>query len=195
MRSGGKDYRTPAPVAALQGLKVTKVACGDFHSVALTSEGRLFSWGGGGSFFNRGQCGHGNNQDSDSPELIKSLQHKVIVNLVCGGYHTLALSSDNELYSWGSGLYGECGFGAFVHSNVPRQVPFSASKGSASFDVCPGVRARIGWRRHRGRHSHHEKRNFVARPASGNSSDQGHSGRRPPFDSSHRYSRAVVESG
>ena len=125
MRGGGKDYRSPAPVIGLKDVKITKVACGDFHSVALTTEGKLYSWGGGGNFFNRGQCGHGNNKDSESPEIIRSLEKKIIVNLVCGGYHTLALSSDNELYAWGSGLYGECGFGAFVHSHTPKMVIFS----------------------------------------------------------------------
>ncbi len=54
--------------------------------------------------------------------------------MVCGGYHTLALSSDNELFAWGSGLYGECGFGAFIHSNVPRQVVFDPVR-NASFEA------------------------------------------------------------
>ena len=110
----------------LASCKVKKVACGDFHSVALTVDGKLYSWGGGGSFFNKGQCGHGHNKDSESPEIIKDLERKRVVDVVCGGYHTLALTEDNELYSWGSGLYGECGFGAFVHSNSPKLVQFSS---------------------------------------------------------------------
>jgi len=114
-------------VIGLASTRIKKVACGDFHSVALTEDGKIFSWGGGGSFFNKGQCGHGNNEDTITPEIIKDLETKTVVDVSCGGYHTLALTSDNELYSWGSGLYGECGFGAFVHSNVPRLVHFSAS--------------------------------------------------------------------
>ncbi len=112
-------------MVGLRGIKVTRVGCGDFHSIALSTEGKLYSWGGGGNFFNRGQCGHGNNKDTETPELIRSLEHKVIVKFSCGGYHTLALSADNEVYAWGSGLYGECGFGSFSHSNVPKLVRFN----------------------------------------------------------------------
>eukprot|EP00831_Metopus_contortus_P038762 TRINITY_DN3041_c0_g1_i1.p1 TRINITY_DN3041_c0_g1~~TRINITY_DN3041_c0_g1_i1.p1 ORF type:complete len:333 (-),score=55.80 TRINITY_DN3041_c0_g1_i1:558-1556(-) len=131
VRGGGKDYRSPAPVMGLKGIKIKQVGCGDFHSIALSMEGQLYSWGGGGNFFNRGQCGQGNNKDMEGPELIRALEQKNIIHFRCGGYHTLALSDDNELYAWGAGLYGECGFGAFSNTNSPRQVLFS-SKGSTS---------------------------------------------------------------
>lgn len=40
-----------------------------------------------------------------------------------GGFHTLALcEEDNELFAWGSGTYGECGFGEFQASNRPKLV-------------------------------------------------------------------------
>lgn len=56
---GGKELNRPGQVLALRDKEVVYVDCGDFHSVALTSDGKVYSWGGGGSFFNRGQCGHG----------------------------------------------------------------------------------------------------------------------------------------
>lgn len=121
-RQGGKDFRSPGRVIGLGDNQVKKVACGDFHSVALTVTGKVYSWGGGGSFFNKGQCGHGRNKDSESPEVIKALASKKVIDIVCGGYHTMALTETNELYAWGSGLYGECGFGAFLNVNTPKQV-------------------------------------------------------------------------
>lgn len=39
-----------------------------------------------------------------------------------GGFHTLALCEDNELYAWGNGMHGECGYGEFVETNRPRKV-------------------------------------------------------------------------
>jgi alpha-tubulin suppressor-like RCC1 family protein len=45
--------------------------------------------------------------------VIESLAHKRIVQASAGGFHTLALSDDNDLYAWGSGTYGECGLGEF----------------------------------------------------------------------------------
>jgi alpha-tubulin suppressor-like RCC1 family protein len=135
VRGAGKDYRSPAPVVGLKGIKVVKVGCGDFHSVALSTDGKLYSWGGGGNFFNRGQCGQGHNKDSESPELIKALDHKFIAKLSCGGYHTLALSDDNELFAWGAGLYGECGHGLFSHTNTPKTVKFTSAQSNGEVKV------------------------------------------------------------
>jgi hypothetical protein len=58
----------------------------------MIDDGSLYSWGGGGNFFNRGQCGFGHNRDVESPERIKSLEGKRFVKVSCGGYHTLALT-------------------------------------------------------------------------------------------------------
>ncbi len=50
------------------------------------------------------------------------LSSKRVVQVSCGGYHTLALTETNELYAWGSGLYGECGFGEFLNTSSPKLV-------------------------------------------------------------------------
>ena len=39
--------------------KVVYVDCGDFNSAALTDDGELYTWGGGGKHLNKGQLGHG----------------------------------------------------------------------------------------------------------------------------------------
>ena len=85
--------------------------CGDFHSVALSESGVLYTWGGGGSFYNRGQCGHGHTKDIENPTSVPAFSHRYIIAVSCGGYHTLALTDTNDLFAWGSGLYGECGYG------------------------------------------------------------------------------------
>ena len=46
----------------------------------------------------------------------------MIAKVSAGGFHTLALCDDNELYAWGSGTYGECGYGEFQETNKPRLV-------------------------------------------------------------------------
>ena len=45
-----------------------------------------------------------------------------VIKFSCGGYHMMALDQDNELWSWGSGLYGETGQGEFVDSKIPTRV-------------------------------------------------------------------------
>jgi alpha-tubulin suppressor-like RCC1 family protein len=55
---GNKSQR-PSMISGLNNINIIKIGCGDFHSVALSDQGILFTWGGGGSKYNRGQLGHG----------------------------------------------------------------------------------------------------------------------------------------
>ena len=95
----GKAINKPGLVQGLSGKEVIYVGCGDFHSVALTNDGKVYTWGGGGSFFNRGQCGHGHVKDILEPSAIPAFTNKNIIQVSCGGYHTLALTETNELYA------------------------------------------------------------------------------------------------
>jgi alpha-tubulin suppressor-like RCC1 family protein len=51
-----------------------------------------------------------------------------VIKVSAGGFHTLALCDDNELYAWGSGTYGECGYGEFQETNKPRLVKLPYEK-------------------------------------------------------------------
>lgn len=119
---GSQDISRLGLVSTFVGKNVVYVDCGDFHSVALTADGRLYSWGGGGSFFNRGQCGHGHTNDLETPEPLEFFKGTAVKQVSCGGYHTLALTDRQEVYAWGSGLYGECGFGEFLNTATPKLV-------------------------------------------------------------------------
>lgn len=79
--------------------KFISVQCGASHSLALTAKGQVYSWGKN----TQGQCGHGNNEDSLKPNLVKKLLDIEIVQLAAGWEHSLALSKDGKIYSWGSG--------------------------------------------------------------------------------------------
>jgi alpha-tubulin suppressor-like RCC1 family protein len=72
----------------------------------------------------RGECGHGKFDDSESPMRIKFFDGKVIVKICAGNHHTLALTSNNELYSWGAGTNGQCGYGEFENTAIPQIVNF-----------------------------------------------------------------------
>ena len=52
----------------LVGQHITDIACGDFHSIAINSVGKIYSWGGGGQNKNKGQLGHSNKKDLPHPE-------------------------------------------------------------------------------------------------------------------------------
>ncbi|QPG74674.1 hypothetical protein FOA43_002006 [Brettanomyces nanus] len=84
------------------GLKNVKfIGSGEYHSFAITYEGKVFTWG-----LNQfGQCGIATNIEDGSiitrPTEIQELSDKDIVYITGGEHHTLALSSSGEVYVFG----------------------------------------------------------------------------------------------
>lgn len=74
---------------------ITDIAIGDHHSVALTNTGSVYSWGGGGSSYNKGQCGHGDAVDRIIPTKIAYFSDKYVTHIACGGYHTIIATKEN----------------------------------------------------------------------------------------------------
>ncbi|OQS02913.1 regulator of chromosome condensation (RCC1) [Thraustotheca clavata] len=109
---------TPEPVS---GEEWTSVYCGWNFTVGLTINGKVFCWGKQGE----GQCGLGYaNQDQYIPVLVQALIPYQIVQVACGYTHTLALSNEGEVFSWGLGEYGQLGKGS-VYQPVPELVDMS----------------------------------------------------------------------
>lgn len=86
--------------------KITEVALGKEHNVALTADGVLLTWGDG----MRGQLGIGELCHSEKPVVIENLQGIVISSVVCGGWHSVALSHTGDAYVWGWNESGQLGF-------------------------------------------------------------------------------------
>ncbi len=105
---------TPQRVDYFSGNNVRSVACGTRHTLALTNDGQIYSWGfGGGSpnlysftkWFRRPSAlGHGVNVDSFSPAPIEVLQNEKIVQATAGHDFSFALAENGKVYGWGSGL-------------------------------------------------------------------------------------------
>jgi alpha-tubulin suppressor-like RCC1 family protein len=87
----------PIMIRALEKKFIKKIDCGDFHSLALDNNGEIYSWGSG----KYGECGNGKFADVEVPTKIKYFEGKKFVNIVAGNHHSLALTSQNELYGWG----------------------------------------------------------------------------------------------
>jgi len=51
-----------------------------------------------------GQLGHNNRDDQIIPKEVEALADELIVNVVCGGYHTCAVTSTGSIFTWGSGI-------------------------------------------------------------------------------------------
>ena len=126
---GEKSSEAPARVAALEGVPLAAVACGDFHSAALDEQGRVYTWGWGGSYFGGyGMLGHGGTDEHKTPKLVESLVAEgcAIRAVSCGEAHTLLLTDDDELLVCGAGEYGRLGTGSTNDLLVPEPVTFLA---------------------------------------------------------------------
>jgi len=136
---GGSD---PQPVEQLIQMqaRIIQVDCGDFHSIALDQMGRVFSWGGGGQSYNKGQLGQGHLGNVEQPQQITDLAAHRVTQISAGGYHTLAVTDEHLLFSWGSGQYGECGNASQSNVLKPTQLKLPADK--ESFGGTDGARER-----------------------------------------------------
>ncbi|KAK1279505.1 hypothetical protein QJS04_geneDACA021289 [Acorus gramineus] len=107
---------TPTKVDALP-VHVAAVVCGGFFTMALTSDGQLWSWGGmaddgkvlswghGG----HGQLGHSSTQNQKVPLVIDALSDKRVAYIACGGSSSAAVTDKGELYMWGNSKDNQLG--------------------------------------------------------------------------------------
>ncbi|WP_158587882.1 RCC1 domain-containing protein [Actinomadura logoneensis] len=108
---------TPGPVALPEGVSLTNIDAGDYHNLAVTSEGRVLGWGQNAY----GELGNGTEPVGVvSIPVYASLPAGVTVTQVSGGYHhSLAVTSDGRVLGWGYNGYGQLGDGSTTTSNVP----------------------------------------------------------------------------
>ena len=90
-------------VANLDDVEITEVACGKHHTVALSANGDVYTWGHG----KEGALGHGNFEQVNEPKKIETLSN--IVKIDAGGDFTIVQDKDGHLYSFGRNQYGQLG--------------------------------------------------------------------------------------
>ncbi|CAE8585442.1 unnamed protein product, partial [Polarella glacialis] len=105
----------PRVVDILRPHFVNTIACGKAHTIAVSDRGRMFTWGAGAC----GQLGHPDTSsfpsDEDGypfqpvPREVEHLREQKVVATACGDVHTLALTDEGHVYSFGGGSYGQLG--------------------------------------------------------------------------------------
>lgn len=96
-------------------MKVSDVAVGKEHCMALTAAGDVITWGNG----MRGQLGIGELCHAEKPVPVESLQGVCITTITCGAWHCAALSESGDLYVWGWNETGQLGFPYKSESSHP----------------------------------------------------------------------------
>jgi len=125
----GKPVDFQPTLTQVQGLpKIQQTAVGKSHSIALSEKGEVFTWGFGGSSFQQGALGHGNKDTQTTPKQVKALEKQKVIQVAAGHHHSLALTADGQVYSWGNGENGVLGHGSSGNLAAPTPLEFFADK-------------------------------------------------------------------
>eukprot|EP01036_Dinobryon_divergens_P025455 gene25456-34005_t len=87
------------------GAKAKQVSCGGKHTLILTEELEVLSFGVG----EFGHLGTGSTEDSLVPAPLVSLESMDVVQVAAGFDHSLVLTSDGRVHSWGRNNMGQLG--------------------------------------------------------------------------------------
>ena len=79
-----------------ESIQWIEIACGDHHTVALTRNGEVFTWGNN----KFGQLGHGEKIPLNAPKRVESLCGITVVKVDCGEYHTAVVTKEGALLTW-----------------------------------------------------------------------------------------------
>lgn len=110
-----QKQHVPRPISILEdGTVVSKVACGTSHTVVVTSDKKVFTWGG--------DSGEAALRQINFPNGVS------IKSVAAGNAFTLAISSDGQVYSWGTGLDGRLGIGNTRNFRNPQKVPIPSNE-------------------------------------------------------------------
>ncbi|KMQ83795.1 rcc1 and btb domain-containing protein 1, partial [Lasius niger] len=94
----------PTRVAGLSEKRIVDIACGSYHSLALTNDGKVYGWGEN----NHRQLGYVvHNYGSALPSLVKfELEGKKIDHIACGSMFNMVVT-EGKLYGWGNNENGQ----------------------------------------------------------------------------------------
>ena len=110
---GGVAEYAPKVVEGLTTVRIVSIAAGLHHSLALSATGVVFSWGEA----SKGALGLGDESEANlhSPypvtKLLECCYHERarVCAISAGGSHSVALTHQGTLYSWGTNFNGQLG--------------------------------------------------------------------------------------
>ncbi|MCB1208644.1 MAG: choice-of-anchor D domain-containing protein, partial [Verrucomicrobiales bacterium] len=140
----GSTTQSTVPVAVdtsgvLAGKTVVSAAAGNYHSVALCSDGTLAAWGAN----NYGHLGNGTTTQSTVPAAVDTsgvLAGKTVVAIAAGERYCAVVCSDGTAAGWGDNTSGQLGNNLINYSVVPLAVDTSGLlAGKAVVSIAAGT--------------------------------------------------------
>ena len=105
---------TPVRVSGLTG--IDDISAGPNHSLALMSDGTVWSWGSN----RNGVLGDGTTTTRNAPVQVVDLNDAIAIS--AGRNHNLALRSNGSVRAWGSNTRGQLGEGGTSSRTTPVQM-------------------------------------------------------------------------
>ncbi|RDX68758.1 PH, RCC1 and FYVE domains-containing protein 1, partial [Mucuna pruriens] len=130
-----KDFSRPHLVESLAITNVSFVACGEYHTCAVSASGDLFTWGDG--THGAGILGHGTDISYWTPKRVGPLEGIQVVSVACGAWHLALTTSNGKLFTFGDGRFGVLGHGDRESVSYPKEVQLLS--GQKAIKVACGV--------------------------------------------------------
>ena len=94
--------------------RFAKICWGYYHNAAIDEFGKLYTWG-------RSIIGQLENEQNQAvPTLVPKPLKNIFVESVCWGWqHTMAVTSNGFLFSWGLNFNGQLGLGDYNDRSIP----------------------------------------------------------------------------
>ncbi len=121
----------------LTGRTILQVAAAFYSTHALTSDGRILSWGEGSV----STMGNGSTESLDFPQAMPqtgALAGKTVAAISAGLTHVVALCSDGSVLAWGRSFYGQVGDGTTTARTSPVLINGGALAGKTVVAISAG---------------------------------------------------------
>ena len=93
----------------------TDIKSGTRHVTVLTCDGRIYQWGSIDIKLDDWQ--------NLKPGFVsENLENLKVVQIACGNSHTLALTEDHQVFSWGNNMAGQLGTGNRIYEPNPKKI-------------------------------------------------------------------------
>ena len=114
--------RIPVAVQMPAGVSFQSIAAGIIHTCALTTKGKAYCWGQGGS----GRLGNNSATNSSTPVAVQMPAGVSFQYITANGSHTCALTAGGKAYCWGWNSQGQLGNNSTTNPSTPVAVQMPA---------------------------------------------------------------------
>jgi alpha-tubulin suppressor-like RCC1 family protein len=115
------NQSTPTQVTLPTGKSIRNMIAGFGYALATMTDGSLYTWGSN----TNGQLGIGNTTNQTTPTLVSNIIASSNNGSVGASAHSIVITTDGRVYSWGLNTVGQMGYGNTNSQNSPVQISSS----------------------------------------------------------------------